>query len=188
MAFINPCLELLMNLGFISKQGPVDKETVEDVVCVWCAPIGQRVQCTKHFHACQSEAYEHCALILPQKCDLLATQEASPPATGPGPSTSCDCNKHQAINPPQTPLSSSASSPASTPTPTYCTHHSVQPVMAKGLIVCSPNPKDKDTEDNSMAVDKELVTPSEGDADMDGELIDFPDSSNEPAEKKDASS
>ncbi|KAG6871636.1 hypothetical protein C0995_002037 [Termitomyces sp. Mi166 len=193
--FINPRLELLITLRFISKQGIVNKETIKDAVHAWHMPISQRVQCTMHFHAHQSKAYKHGALTLPQKHGFLATREASPPAMGPGPSTSHNCNKHQAIDPPQTPLSSLASSLVSTPTPTNHFHCSVWPVTTKGLIIHSPNSRDKgkgkavsmlSTEDDSMAVDPDLVNPSKGNADKDGELVDFLESPKELAEKKNA--
>ncbi|KAG6894665.1 hypothetical protein C0995_013889 [Termitomyces sp. Mi166 len=38
--FVDPHLELLITLRSISKQGLVDKKTVEDVVHAWHAPIG----------------------------------------------------------------------------------------------------------------------------------------------------
>ncbi|KAG6883331.1 hypothetical protein C0995_012446 [Termitomyces sp. Mi166 len=157
-AFVDPHLELLVTIRFISKQGLVNKETIEDV------------------------------------CDFLATRETSPPAVEPGPFTSHNCNKHQAINPQQTPLSSLASSLVSTLTPTYHSHHSAWPVTTKGLVICSPNPRDKgkvkaapmpSTEDDSMVINPDLVNPSEGNVDADGELVDFPESPQEPAEKKD---
>ena len=52
-SFTNPCLDLLVMLGFISKQGDVDKQTVEDAIRAWWAPSGQRVQQTKQYHVCQ---------------------------------------------------------------------------------------------------------------------------------------
>ncbi|KAG6860111.1 hypothetical protein C0995_015580 [Termitomyces sp. Mi166 len=70
-----------------------------------------------------------------------------------------------------------------------------QPVIMKGLVICFLNPKDKgkdktvtmlDTEDNSMAVDPDLIIPSEGDVNVDSELIDFPESPKDLTEKKNA--
>ncbi|KAG6869434.1 hypothetical protein C0995_003111 [Termitomyces sp. Mi166 len=161
--FVDPHLKLLVTLRFIFKQGLVNKKTVKDAVHAWHAPIGQ------------------------------TTQETSPPAAGPGPSTSHNLNKCQAINPQQTPLSSSASSPVSTPTPTptYCSHCSAWPVTTKGLVIPPNRDKGKgkavpmpSTEDNSMAVNPDLVNPSNVDAD--GELVDFLESPKELAEKKGA--
>ncbi|KAG5331329.1 hypothetical protein C0989_008136 [Termitomyces sp. Mn162] len=40
-AFVDPHLDLLTTLGFITKQGNVDKQTVEDAVWAWQAPSGK---------------------------------------------------------------------------------------------------------------------------------------------------
>ncbi|KAG6858470.1 hypothetical protein C0995_016375 [Termitomyces sp. Mi166 len=164
-AFIDPRLKLLVTLRFIFKQGLVNKETVKDV----CSQPSAKAQFLSH------------SRDLPTCCETWTIYFHN-------------LNKRQAINPQQTPLSSSASSPVSTPTPTYCSHCSAWPVTTKGLVI-PPNPRDKgkgkavpmpSTEDNSMVVNPDLVNPSEGNVNADGELVDFPESPKELAEKKDA--
>ena len=41
--YLNPCLDILVTLGFISNQENVDRWTVEDAVHVWHAPSSQQV-------------------------------------------------------------------------------------------------------------------------------------------------
>ncbi|KAG5718449.1 hypothetical protein E4T56_gene18189 [Termitomyces sp. T112] len=41
MAFVDPYLNLFTTLGFITKQGSVDKQTIEDAVQAWQAPSGK---------------------------------------------------------------------------------------------------------------------------------------------------
>ncbi|KAG6887482.1 hypothetical protein C0995_014926 [Termitomyces sp. Mi166 len=59
--YVDPCFDLLVTLGFIFKQENVNKQTVEDAVCAWCAPSSQRVQHTKQFHAQQFRGQEQYA-------------------------------------------------------------------------------------------------------------------------------
>ncbi|KAG6895625.1 hypothetical protein C0995_012434 [Termitomyces sp. Mi166 len=180
--FVDPHLKLLVTLRFIFKQGLVNKKTYMPGMHL----LARVCNAQSISMLINPRLYEHSALTLPQKHNFLATQETSPPAAEPGPSTSHNLNKRQAINPQQTPLSSLASSPVSTPNsyllfPLLCLACEHKRDKGKGKAVPMPS-----TEDNSMVVNSDLVNPSEGNVDADGELVDFLESPKELAEKKDA--
>ncbi|KAG6875805.1 hypothetical protein C0992_002214 [Termitomyces sp. T32_za158] len=162
---VDPRLELLVTLGFITDQGNVDKQTVEDAVRAWRAPSGQRVQRTKQFHARHgsSAMKEPGTRMLPQKRAFAQPRVEAPIYSNPAdvlPEPHRD--KRRAIR---------ALAPA---------------VTSKEVIIRFPDRKGKNKalpedqiEDSAMIVDMSGVHQPLDDVDAEGELEDFPDSPKE---------
>ncbi|KAG6860986.1 hypothetical protein C0995_005222 [Termitomyces sp. Mi166 len=193
-AFVDPHLELLVTLGFISKQAlsirkPSKMRYIHGACLLARGCNAQSISTlvNPRLMSIVLSPFHKSVISRPLERPHHLPQDLGHPLTTTA--ISAKPSTHQ------TPLSSLTSSPVPTPTPTNHSHRSVQPVITKGLIIRSPNPRDKgkgkavsmsSTEDDSMVVDSDLVNPSKGDADKDGELVDFPESPKELAEKRNA--
>ncbi|KAG6905605.1 hypothetical protein DXG01_001725 [Tephrocybe rancida] len=62
--FVDPQLDILVMLGFISIEGVVDRQAIKDSLCTLRAPSSSKVQATKNFLLCWS-AHEQSCIQLP---------------------------------------------------------------------------------------------------------------------------
>ncbi|KAG6895795.1 hypothetical protein C0995_012201 [Termitomyces sp. Mi166 len=201
--FVNPHLELLVMLGFISRQGNIDKETVEDAVHAWHAPSSQQVQRTKHQ---QSGAHAHSSLlVIPQKRVFKEAESLADPSPLSVASSSNHCNKRQILKDNRvlpypstgtTSTSTTSTSTTSTSTSSTCSsgtvpaaspplanssHAASKPVTSKGIIIKSPDRKGKGkaiepkVEPEDIVMTQACRTPLPEDADAEGELMDYPE-------------
>lgn len=170
--YVDPRLDLLITLGFISKQGNVDKQTVEDAVRAWRAPSSERVQRTKQFHLRQSHTHPYARFQAVRRAYPSIREEIA--LAGPGPSTTIQRDRQVTARPlksPSHPLLPSA-------------------VTAKGLVIKSLDPKGKgkacedDPNDEVMGMEIDDAGPRQHDnIDAEGELEDFPNESGASASK-----
>ncbi|KNZ79605.1 hypothetical protein J132_09059 [Termitomyces sp. J132] len=143
--FVDPHLNILVTLGFISKQGDVDKQTVKDAVWAWCTPSGQLMQCTKQYHAQHTYSYSVSSNKSGNSTrfylEFHNNYSASPAPVGSSSATassSTPCNLHSNLGPP-------SSIPVSSITllvQLSCTAAAAA-VTLSGLIIKEKDPKDK---------------------------------------------
>lgn len=162
--FTDPCLELLVTLGFITNQGNVDKQTVEDAVQAWRAPSGQRVQRIKQFHARQTATRSPYAQTRPQASPIADRSHGIH-------------EHHSAVAGPSTPRRDKRPGLYLTKRTPVSTEGPARPSNGKGKEKAV---KETRKEDSAMEVDPpaEVVPPD--DLDADSELEDFPESPKEP--------
>ncbi|KAG6876026.1 hypothetical protein C0993_006172 [Termitomyces sp. T159_Od127] len=161
--FVDPCLDIPVTLSFITNQGNVDKQTVEDAVRAWHVPSGQKVQRTKQFHMHQAG---HVVLgqLLPQKRTYSETSSVYSASSNimAGP-LAVHRDKR---------LGMGQSAPLTSKRAPMAHEHNRK---GKGKEI---------TDDLAMVVDNTTKTVTPEDADTDGEFKDF---SNSPKEAKETS-
>ncbi|KAG5725093.1 hypothetical protein E4T56_gene10261 [Termitomyces sp. T112] len=157
--FVDPRLNLLVTLGFISKQGDVDKQTIEDAVRAWRAPAGQLVQRTKQYHARRANPYSVSSSKSGNSTrfysELCNNYSASPAPVGSSSATASSSTPHY----PRSNSGSPSSTPVSSvPSPARLSHAAIAAAITLGgLVIKEKDPKDKGkgkaTEEEEMEVD-----------------------------------
>ncbi|KAG5335679.1 hypothetical protein C0989_000752, partial [Termitomyces sp. Mn162] len=166
-AFVDPCLDLLTTLRFITKQGNVDEQTVEDAVWAWRAPSSERVQRTKQFHAQQSQHLNNPihAYYPPKQSHSIMNKSNS--TAGPGPSTTYEASKRRAVGPHH--VASTASPRSVTSVHSTASTPTLHPaITANSIIIRSPDRKGKGkarADEEEMAIDPTDVPLPEDDED-----------------------
>ncbi|KAH0580578.1 hypothetical protein H2248_012575 [Termitomyces sp. 'cryptogamus'] len=176
--FVDPRLDLLVTLGFISKQGDVDKQTVKDAVRAWHAPAGQLVQRTKQYHARRANPYSVSSSKSGNSTrfysELHNNYSALPAPVGSSSATASSSTPRY----PRSNSGSPSSTPVSSvPSPARLSRAAIAAaVTSGGLVIKEKDPKDKGkgkaTEEEEMEVNAADVPLPEDDF-LDEELQDL---------------
>ncbi|KAG5730347.1 hypothetical protein E4T56_gene11740 [Termitomyces sp. T112] len=176
--FVDPRLDLLVTLGFISKQGDVDKQTVKDAVRAWRAPAGQLVQRTKQYHAQRANPYSVSSSKSGNSTrfylELHNNYSALPAPVGSSSATASSSTPRY----PRSNSGSPSSTPVSSvPSPARLSRAAIAAaVTSGGLVIKEKDPKDKGkgkaTEEEEMEVNATDVLLPEDDF-LDEELQDL---------------